>query len=126
MACWNFITAYAVSSEFLASQDWLGMNSEMRSSFINTMESVSPEAFFDEANLIYYENETPRSSTMTFSREADNLEIGWRSSSNPSIKFFVGICLSADAEELVYSWRYDHSQIDHQLAFSHNTFIRIR
>ena len=41
MACWNFITAYAASSEFLASQDWLGMNSVMKSSFVNTSDKSS-------------------------------------------------------------------------------------
>lgn len=126
MACWNYITAYVVSSEFLASQDWLEMNSEMKSSFINTMESVSPDAVIHETCLIDYENETPQPSAMTFSREADNLEIGWKSSRNPSIIFFVGICLKANSEELVYSWRNDALQVDHQLAFSRNTFIRIR
>lgn len=125
MACWNCITAYVASSDFLASQDWLGMNSAMKSSFINTVESGGVDAVLHASNLIRYENESPQPSTMTFSREADNLEIGWKSSTNPSIRFFVGICLHADSEELVYFWRNEDLQVDHQLAFSRNTFISI-
>lgn len=90
------------------------------------MESVGPDAVIHEANLLHYENESPQPSTMTFSREADNLKIGWKSSRNPSIRFFVGICLKADSEELLYSWRNVDLYVDHQLAFSRNTFIRIR
>lgn len=90
------------------------------------MESDGADAALHASNLAGYEHESPQPTAMTFSREADNLEIGWKSSKSPSIRFFAGICLKANSEELVYSWRNDDLQVDHQLAFSQNTFITIR
>jgi hypothetical protein len=125
MTFWNYITVYVAGAELLSSLFTVSTNASKKTEFIEQMIALGGKIKVKYPELLSYPNEAPNLSTMTFTREADNLEIGWATSSSPSVEFFAGLCMKADAEEIVYTWTEEGTQASKKLAFSGNSFIKI-
>ena len=123
MACWNHVKAFVTSSPLLLTLTSKPSSVQSNTEFIDQITIVGNDSLCDYPMLLDYENEEPNPGTMTFSREADNLEIGWATYGNPSINFFLGLCITAEAEEVFYAWGEDASRTYKKLVYSGNSFI---